>query len=102
MYCTMDNAGRDEVILLAAVILQWQRLCGVDSSTEQGVISQNQTMLVTIKMLRLALEYVINCQSGVLFVAFGCLEGQILMKDLLYKVTYSFWLCMCMKCLTLH
>ena len=74
----------------------------MDSFTGQGAISQNQTMLVTIKMLRLALEYVINCQSGVLFVAFGCLEGQILMKDLSYKVTYSFYVCMCMKYLTLY
>ena len=32
------------------------------------------------KTLRLALEYVENCQSRLSFVAFGCLDSQILVQ----------------------
>ena len=32
------------------------------------------------KTLCLAVEYVKNCQSGVLFVTLGCLDGQILVQ----------------------
>ena len=49
------------------------------SFTGQGGISQ-ETNATCNKTLHLALEYVENCQSGVSFVAFGCLDDQILVQ----------------------
>ena len=57
--------------------------------TGQRAISQKQNDVCN-KMLYQALEYVENCQSRALFVAFSCLDGQ---------VAYSFWLCIPTKCL---
>ena len=65
------------LILLVAVILQGQKSWGVYSFIGQRAISQKQNDSCS-KTLCLALEYIKNCQSGVLFVALGCLDGQIL------------------------
>ena len=45
-----------------------------------GAISQKLNDVCN-KMLYLVLKYVENCQSGVLFVAFGCLDGQSLVQQ---------------------
>ena len=45
----------------------------------QGAISQNLNDACN-KTLCLALEYIKNCSSGPLFVALGCLDGQILVQ----------------------
>ena len=45
----------------------------------QGAISQNLNDACN-KTLCLALEYIKNCSSGTLFVALGCLDGQILVQ----------------------
>ena len=45
----------------------------------QRTISQKRNDSCS-KTLRLAVEYVKNCQSGVLFVALSCLDGQILVQ----------------------
>ena len=47
--------------------------------TGQRAISQKLND-VWNKTLRLALEYVENCRSRVSFVAFGCLDSQILVQ----------------------
>ena len=47
--------------------------------TGQRAISQKPNE-VRNKMLRLALEYVENCRSRVSFVAFSCLDGQVLVQ----------------------
>ena len=45
----------------------------------QRAISQKQNDSCS-KTLCLALEYIKNCRAGVLFVALGCLDGQILVQ----------------------
>ena len=46
--------------------------------TGQWAISQNLNDVCN-KTLRLALEYVENCRPRVSFIAFSCLDGQILL-----------------------
>ena len=51
----------------------------VTSILYDGQCSQKQNDNCS-KTLCLAVEYVKNCQSGVLFVTLGCLDGQILVQ----------------------
>ena len=74
------NAGPDGAIfwiLLAVVILQRRKLVRCVQFTGQRAISPIPNDICS-KTLRLVLEYVENCQSRISFVAFGCLDGQIL------------------------
>ena len=64
------------LILLAVVIFT---VVGTYSFTGQRAISQKPNDICS-KTVRLALEYIENCWSGVLSVAFSCLEGQILVQ----------------------
>ena len=48
--------------------------------TGQRAISQTLNDVCN-KTLHLALEYVVNCRSRVLFVAFSCLDSQILVQN---------------------
>ena len=72
----MDNAGPDGAILLA---VQRRKVVRCVQFTGQQAISQKLNDVCN-KMLRLALKYVENCRSRVSFVAFGCLDGQTLVR----------------------
>ena len=78
----MDNAGPDGGIFriwFTVVILQRRKVVECVQFTGQRAISQKLNDVCN-KTLRLALEYVENCRSRVSFVAFDCLDSQILVQ----------------------
>ena len=99
VYCALAPSLRGEstnsLISLADVILQRRNVVKCVQFTGQWTISQKLNDICN-KMLRLALEYIDKCRSRVSFIAFSCLDGQILvqrfakirasMKDHSYKV----------------
>ena len=78
-YCTMDNAEPDWAnfwIAFAVVILQRPKVVRcVQFYWTRGYFSKKKD--ACNKTLCLALEYIENCWFRVLFVIFGCLDGQI-------------------------
>ena len=68
----MDNAVPDEAIYLNIAILKRQKFVRCVQFTGQRAISATKHCL--------ALEYIANCRSGVSFIAFGCLDGHILVQ----------------------
>ena len=81
----MDNAGPDGAFFFFWNIVgccnftEAKSRGGVYGFTGQGAISQKLNDACN-RTLRLPLEYVKICRSGVSFVAFGCLDGQILVR----------------------
>ena len=76
----MDNAGPDGAIFgiaFVVVILQRRKVVKCVQFNGKRAISQKLNDVCN-KTLRLALEYVENCRSRVSFVAFSCLDAQIL------------------------
>ena len=73
------RAGPDKAILVDVIIYRGEKLCCVHIFTGHGAISQKPNDVCN-KTLHLALEDVENCQSGLSFIAFGCLNGQNLVQ----------------------
>ena len=88
------------ISLVAVILVKAKKSWGVYSFIGQRAISQKQNNSCS-KTLCLGLEYVKNCQSGVLFLALGCLDGQILVRKFTkFNHSYMFWCSVFHSCST--